>query len=71
MRAYETRLRRLEARQPEPLSHFIPLVFYPWHLGEPDETEWLRALVCPCGQRECPELRIGALLPEKAPSAEA
>ena len=26
---------------------------------------------CSCGQRACPQLRIGAILPEKAPSAEA
>ena len=68
------RIARLEARQrrqhrPERV-HFISIVRYPWRGAEP-EADWLRSLVCPCGQRACPQLRIGALLPEKAPSAEA
>lgn len=54
-----------------PRGHFIPVVFSPWHLDDPDEHDWLRALVCPCGQRGCPEIRIGAMLPEKTPSDEA
>jgi hypothetical protein len=71
--SYETRLQRLEAqrRQPWPVSHFVPVVCYPWPVGEPDDHDWRRALVCPCGQRGCPELRIGIMLPEKAPSADA
>jgi hypothetical protein len=31
----------------------------------------IRPEACTCGQRGCPELRIGVLLPEKAPSPEA
>lgn len=67
---YERRLRQLEARRQQSVSHFIAIVYYPWHQREPDH-DWRRVVVCPCGQRGCPELRISAILPEKAPSAEA
>jgi hypothetical protein len=67
---YESRLRGLEARPRQPVSHFLSMVRYPWHRGEPDH-DWRRGLVCPCGQRGCPKLRIGAMVPEKAPSPEA
>jgi hypothetical protein len=67
---YESRLRRLEARRVRPVSHFVSIAYYPWHRGEPDDA-WLRGLVCPCGRWGCPEFRIGAILPEKAPSADA
>jgi hypothetical protein len=67
---YETRLRRLEARRLRPVSHFLSSVRYPWYRDEPDH-EWRRGLVCPCGQRGCLELRVGAMVPEKALSPEA
>jgi hypothetical protein len=67
---YEIRLRRLEARRRQPVSHFLSVAYYPWHWGEPND-DWWRALVCPCDQRGCPELRVGASVPEKAPSPEA
>jgi hypothetical protein len=71
MRSYEARPERLESRWQRPKNHFVPVAFYPWHLDEAAEARWLRERVCPCGQRGCPELRIGAMLPEKAPSADA
>ena len=67
------RVKRLEQRQrqqhPPELAHFISMAFQPWE--EPDRERWLAGLTCPCGAVGCPELRIGVLLPEKAPSAEA
>jgi hypothetical protein len=37
-----------------------------------DQAMWLRdEVVYRCGQRRCPELRIGLVVPQKAPSAEA
>ena len=70
MPRYETRLRRLETRQLRPVSHFVSTVHIPWEVDEDDEAAWLCALVCPCGQRACQAFRIGAILPEKAPSTE-
>jgi hypothetical protein len=71
--SYQARLARLESRQrrahPDTLTHFLSVVRVPW--GEPDEAQWLRALPCACGVVGCPHLRIGALLPDKAPSADA
>jgi hypothetical protein len=67
---YKTRLRRLEARLVRPVSHFVSIIYYPWHLGEPDD-DWLQGLVCPCGRQGCPQFRIGAIIPEKALRPEA
>jgi hypothetical protein len=69
------RLARIEAyqRRRMPFSHFVSIVLVPWErpVGTDQET-WLREeVMCRCGRRGCSELRIGALLPEKAPSAEA
>jgi hypothetical protein len=37
-----------------------------------DGAHWLReGMICACGRRHCPELRIGAMLPETAPSEAA
>jgi hypothetical protein len=72
MSFYRHRLQALERRQrqlhPPELAHFISVVYQPWE--EPDRDRWLAGLTCPCGAVGCPELRIGVLLPEKAPSAE-
>ena len=70
---HQRRLARLEEharQQRRTLSHFIPVARYPWQ-GDGPAADWLAALVCPCGQRACPQLSIGALLPDKAPSPEA
>jgi hypothetical protein len=67
---YEARLRRLETHRQRPVSHFLSIVRIPWDVEEADEPDWLRGLRCSCGQRACPQLRIGVILPEKAPSAE-
>jgi hypothetical protein len=67
-RSLETRLARLEAyhryRRP---PHFITSVRVPWDLPDGmDQATWLRdEMVCPCGQRGCPEFRIGFALPER------
>jgi hypothetical protein len=72
MRSYEARPERLEARWPRPESHCVPVVCTLWDLGEADEARWVsEAVTCACGRRGCPELQIGALLPGKAPSADA
>jgi hypothetical protein len=70
---YRQRIVRLEEyrRTRLPPSHFLPIVRTPWDLDHVDCDDWLQTLVCACGQVGCPELRIGALLPEKAPSAQA
>jgi hypothetical protein len=71
---YKARLQRLEApqRRTGPVSHFVPAVFSPSHLHEAGEARWLRdEVICACGRRGCPELQVGVLLPEKAPSDEA
>jgi hypothetical protein len=54
-------------------SHFVMSVRVPWNLPDGmDQDTWLReAVQSSCGQRGCPELRIGLVLPEKAPSAQA
>jgi hypothetical protein len=37
-----------------------------------DQETWLaEAVTYPCGERGCPEFRIGLVILEKAPSAEA
>ena len=68
---YRARVVKLEEyrRTRRPPSHVLSVVFQPWE--EPDRERWLAGLTCPCGAVGCPELRIGALLPAKAPSAEA
>jgi hypothetical protein len=70
---YRQRVTRLEEyrRTRLPPSHFLSIVRTPWDLDPADEDAWLQTLVCACGQVGCPELRIGALVPEKAPSPEA
>jgi hypothetical protein len=70
---YRHRIVRLEEyrRTRLPPSHFLAIVCTPWDLDPVDEDEWLQTLVCACGRVGCPELRIGALVPEKAPSAQA
>jgi hypothetical protein len=71
---YRQRLIRLETyqRQRNGRSHYLSVVQYPWNLPDGDRDRWLREdLLCACGQVGCPLLAIGALLPAKAPSAEA
>jgi hypothetical protein len=72
---YRQRVTRLEAyrRRRLPPSHFVSSVYVPWDLPSGmDQETWLRTDVsCACGQRGCPKLRIGVVLPEKASSAEA
>jgi hypothetical protein len=72
---YRQRVTRIEEYQRRrlPPSHFVMSVRVPWDLpAGMDQDTWLREEVtCACGQQGCPELRIGLVLPEKAPSAEA
>ena len=59
-------------RKRRPPGHCLRVVSTPGHLDGGAIDHWLREeLACACGQVGCPELRIGALLPEKAPSVEA
>jgi hypothetical protein len=69
--SYHARIARLEARQRQahPDRHWTSVVRVPW--DEPDQARWLRQLPCACGQVGCPERRIGLLVSEKAPSADA
>jgi hypothetical protein len=75
MSCYKARVRRLEERQRRrcpPGQHFVSIVRVPWDVDEDDQDRWLREEVTSaCGCCSCPELQIGAMLPEKAPSAEA
>ena len=71
---YRQRVARLEEYRCKrrPPSHFMSVVCTPWHMNGGAIDHWLREEVaCPCGTVGCPDLRIGALLPEKAPSVEA
>jgi hypothetical protein len=71
---YRQRVARLEEyrRKRRPPSHFLSVVCTPWQMDGGAIDHWHREeLACACGQVGCPELRVGALLPEKAPSVEA
>jgi hypothetical protein len=72
---YGPRITRIEAyhRRRRPPSHVLMSVKVPWDLpaGMDQETWLAEEVTCPCGQRECPERRIGLIIPAKAPSAEA
>lgn len=72
---YRHRITRIEAyrRRRLPPRHFLMSVRVPWDLPEGmGQATWLAAEVrCPCGERGCPELRIGLVVPAKAPSVEA
>jgi hypothetical protein len=71
---HRQRVVRLEEHQRKRNGRLHPLavVQYPWDLPEGDRDRWLgEELPCTCGQVGCPLLIIGALLPVKAPSAEA
>jgi hypothetical protein len=68
--SYRQRIIRLEEyrRKRLPPSHFLTIVRVPWPLpAGMDQLTWLEEQVmCACGLVGCPELRIGAILPEKA-----
>jgi len=69
----KARVKRLETHErrshlPE-LAHFMSIASQPW--DAPDREQWLAGLTCPCGVVNCHDLTIGAILPEKAPSADA
>jgi len=72
---FRQRIVRLEEyrRRRLPPDHFLTSVRVPWDLPPGMDTDtWLQTeVVCSCGQRGCPEMRIGAVWPDKAPSAEA
>jgi hypothetical protein len=73
MRELGRRLNTLEARQAQVQghAHFIPILFQPWDLDLAARDAWLaEQLACDC-RPECPGKRVGALVPEKAPSAKA
>jgi hypothetical protein len=73
MRDLDRRLHTLEVRQHQGQAgaHFIAILQFPWDLHAEDEERWLaEQLACDC-RPNCPGKRVGALLPEKAPSAEA
>jgi hypothetical protein len=67
-----TRIEEYQRKQP-PLSHFRMSVRVPWKLPPSmDQATWLREEVpCTYGEQKCPEMRIGLMLPEKAPSIQA
>jgi hypothetical protein len=73
MSFHRHRLTALERRQrrqhPPKLAHHLPIAYQPW--DETDRERWLAELRCPCGVSGCPELNVGCILPEKAPSPEA
>jgi hypothetical protein len=72
---YRQRVIRLEEyqRRHTPPSHFVTSVQVPWDLpADMHQETWLQAeVMCRCGQKGCPDMRIGLVLPEKAPSPEA
>jgi hypothetical protein len=71
---FRHRITRIEAyRRRVPPSHFLASVRVPWDLpeGMGQETWLAEEVTCPCGQRACLEFRIGLVIPEKAPTAEA
>jgi hypothetical protein len=72
---FRHRITGIEAyrRRHTPPSHFLMSLQVPWDLpaGMDQETWLAEGVICPCGRRECPEFRIGLVIPEKAPSAEA
>jgi hypothetical protein len=74
-KSIDARLARLEAyrRRRAPTNHLLTSVGVPWDLPPGmDADTWLQEEVtCACGHRGCPELRIGLVVPVKAPSAEA
>ena len=62
----ETHAQRL---LPDP--HFSSVLIYPHHMAEAALENWLtERLRCTC-HPDCPGKRVGAVLPEKAPSVEA
>jgi hypothetical protein len=67
-----TRIEEYRGRRMPP-SHFLMSVRVPWDLpaGMDQETWLAEEVACPCGQRECPDFRIGLVIPEKATTAEA
>jgi hypothetical protein len=73
--SYRHRMTRLEEyrRRRMPPSHFVVSVRVPWDLPRGiDQETWLQEeVLCTCGQKGCHEMRIGLVLPEKAPSSEA
>jgi hypothetical protein len=73
--SYRHRITRIEAyrRRRRRPSHFQMRVRVPWDLpAGMDQETWLATeVICPCGRRDCPEFRIGLVIPAKAPSAEA
>jgi hypothetical protein len=72
---YRQRVTRIEEyrRRRMPPSHFLMSVQVPWDLpaGMDQETWLAEEVICPCGERGCPEFRIGLVVPAKAPSVEA
>jgi hypothetical protein len=69
------RVTRIEAyrRQRSPPRHFLMSALMPWDLpaGMDQETWLAEEVICPCGRREYAEFRIGLVIQEKAPTAEA
>jgi hypothetical protein len=54
-----------------PDPHFINVLIYPRQMAEASLEDWFaEQLRCHC-RPNCPGKRVGAVLPEKAPSAEA
>jgi hypothetical protein len=73
MRALEKRISHLEntPRLSRAEKHWVPDLFYPWELPNDMRETWLAEQIrCDCSPA-CPGKRIGAILPKKAPSAEA
>jgi hypothetical protein len=72
---YRHRITRIEEyrRRRMPPSHFRMSMRVPWDLpaGMDQETWLAEEVTCPCGQRDCPEFRIGLVIPAKAPGVEA
>ena len=72
---YRQRVMRIEEyrRCRMPPSHFVVSVHVPWDLPRGmNQDTWLQEdVLCTCGQKGCHEVRIGLVLPDKAPSPEA
>jgi hypothetical protein len=69
----KSRLKRLEARQRRqhrPGEHFTNIVRVPQTVSHDGWFAWLSSQPCACGQRNCDQRRVGALLPEPCESPE-
>jgi hypothetical protein len=68
---HRLKIMETQAQRLLPNPHFISVLIYPHHMAEYTLEGWLaEQLRCHC-RPDCPGRRVGAVLPEKSPSAEA